>query len=86
MWIFLGNEEVGERADGEGKLARRRNKKARDFTHFLIHKSTLLSSSHIEEVSLQSTTISGDCAAQSCASVSGGGGRGVVGRAHRREQ
>ena len=32
-----------ERADREGKLARRRNKKARDFTQFLNHKSTLLS-------------------------------------------
>ena len=29
--------------DGEGKRASWRNKKAQDFTHFLIHKSTLLS-------------------------------------------
>ena len=39
----MGNEEVRERADGEGELARRLNKKARDGTHFLAHKSTLLS-------------------------------------------
>ena len=31
------------RADGEGKHAPRHNKKARDFTHPFIHKSTLLS-------------------------------------------
>ena len=36
MWIFFGNEEVCERTDGEGELAR-------DFTHFLTHKSTLIS-------------------------------------------
>ena len=42
LWILLGNEEVRERADGEGELSRRRNKKARDFTHFLNHKYTLL--------------------------------------------
>ena len=29
VWIFLGNEEVRERADGEEELARRRNKKKR---------------------------------------------------------
>ena len=43
VWIFLGNEEVREGADGEGEPPRRCNKKARDFTHFLTHKSTLLS-------------------------------------------
>ena len=30
------------RPDGEGKHARRRNKKVQDFTHSFIHKSTLL--------------------------------------------
>ena len=40
----MRGKEVREAApDGEGKRARRRNKKARDFTHFLIHKSTLQS-------------------------------------------
>ena len=36
------------RADGEGKHARRRKKKARDFTHPFIHKSTLLSTVYCE--------------------------------------
>ena len=39
VWIFLGNEEMHELADGEGELARRRNKKVRDFTHFLTRTS-----------------------------------------------
>ena len=34
---------VARRSDGDGKHAQRRNKKARDFTHPFIHKSTLLS-------------------------------------------
>ena len=38
------DKEVREaEPDGEGKCAGWRNKKTRDFTHFLIHKSTLLS-------------------------------------------
>ena len=32
VWILLGNEEVRERADGEGQLAQRATK---NFTHFL---------------------------------------------------
>ena len=39
----MGKCVVARRSDGGGELARRRNKKARDFTHFLIHKYTLLS-------------------------------------------
>ena len=38
---------AGARADGEGKHAERRNKKARDFTQPFIHKSTLLRRSRI---------------------------------------
>ena len=34
VWIFLGNEEVRERADGEGELARLRNKKNGRFHTF----------------------------------------------------
>ena len=41
--IFLGKEVREARADGGGEHARRRNKKARDFMHFLTHKSALLS-------------------------------------------
>ena len=46
--MYSGVDNFGEagiawRADREGKHARRRNKKARYFTHFLTHKSTLLS-------------------------------------------
>ena len=38
------DKDVREAApDGEGNRASWRNKKAQDFTHFLIHKSTLLS-------------------------------------------
>ena len=40
VWIFLGNAELRDR---EGKRVRRHNKKMRLFTHFLTHKSTLLS-------------------------------------------
>ena len=46
MCKFLSNDlnfARESRPDGEGKRARRRNKKARDFTHFLTQKSTLLS-------------------------------------------
>ena len=39
----MGKCVVARRSDGGGELARRRNKKARDFTLFLIHKYTLLS-------------------------------------------
>ena len=42
LWIKLCVDSRA-RADGEGNHARRRNKKARDFTHPFIHKSTLLS-------------------------------------------
>ena len=43
MDIFLVKEVREAAPDGDGKRARGRNKKARNFTHFLIHKSTLLS-------------------------------------------
>ena len=42
--VFVDKTVCGfAHADGEGKHVRRRNKKARDFTHPFIHKSTLLS-------------------------------------------
>ena len=42
--VFVDKEVRGRAQTGEGgKLASRRNKKARDFTHPFIHKSTLLS-------------------------------------------
>ena len=41
--VLVGKEVREARPDGGGKHARRRNKKARDFTDFLTHKSTLLS-------------------------------------------
>ena len=41
--VFLGKEVREATPDGEGKRAQWRNKKACDFTHFLAHKSTLLS-------------------------------------------
>ena len=52
VWIFLGNEEVRERQTEKGELARRRNKKAQDFTHFLTHKSTTLLSTTSSQMSL----------------------------------
>ena len=44
---FVATCVVARRSDGEGKFARRRNKKARDFTDPFIHKSTLLSSTWV---------------------------------------
>ena len=44
--VFV-HEQVREAAqDREGKRVRWCNNKARDFTHFLIHKSTLLVDNH----------------------------------------
>ena len=43
MEVFLDKEVSEAVPDKEGKRALWRNKKARDFMHFLIHKSTLLS-------------------------------------------
>ena len=41
--VFVDKEVREAAPDGEGKCARWRDIKARDFTNFLIHKSTLLS-------------------------------------------
>ena len=43
MEVFEGKEVREAALDGEGKCVRWRNQKARDFTHFLTHKFTLLS-------------------------------------------
>ena len=47
MEVFLDKEVSEAVPDKEGKRALWRNKKARDFMHFLIHKSTLLSAVEI---------------------------------------
>ena len=41
--VFLDKDVHEAAVDGEGKRTSWRNKKARDFPHFLLHKSTLLS-------------------------------------------
>ena len=42
MKVFVDKDVREAAPDGEGKYASWRNKKARYFTHFLIHKSTVL--------------------------------------------
>ena len=43
FYCICGSGSAWDAPDGEGETARWRNKKARDSTHFLYHKSTLLS-------------------------------------------
>ena len=50
--VFLGKEVREAAPDGEGKRALWHNQKARDFTDFLTHKSTLLSTALVKKACL----------------------------------
>ena len=56
--VFVGKEVREAVPDGEGKRARRCNKKARDFTQPFIHKCTLLSIAESKAVGSNSKYLS----------------------------